>query len=215
MICAIVPAAGLSTRMGGDVPKPLLSWQHHTVIEQVVMTLAAAGLSAAQIIVVTGHRRNDVEAVLARHGVRCVFNPRYRTGEMLSSLQVGLGALAPACTGALLALADQPQMQVTTVQQVIGAFIAGGEQELVIPSYQSRRGHPIVLPAWLWPAVLALADGDSLRTVINQHTASIRYVNVDTPTILADLDTRQQYEQALAQRGTDPAHYGAVQSPSA
>ncbi len=39
LITAIVPAAGLSTRMGGDVSKPLLPWGKGTIIEQVVSTL--------------------------------------------------------------------------------------------------------------------------------------------------------------------------------
>lgn len=195
MICAIVPAAGLSTRMGGNVPKLLLPWRQHTVIEHVVTTLALAGLPAEHIVVVTGHRRDELEAVLARHGVRCVFNPHYRAGEMLSSLQAGLQALSRSCAGALLALADQPQIAVSTVEHVLTAFAAGGEQDLVVPSYQMRRGHPIILPRWLWPAVLAQPQGASLRNVINQHAAAIRYVAVDTPTILADLDTPEQYER--------------------
>lgn len=193
MIWAVVPAAGLSTRMGGDTPKPLLPWQHHTIIEQVVSTLAMAGLPTATVVVITGHHRNEMEAVLVRHGVRCVFNPNYQQGEMLSSLQVGLSALPDEATGALLALADQPQLQVATVRQVLAAFAAGSGQELVIPSYQMRRGHPIVLPRRLWPEVQALAPGDSLRTVINRHADTVRYVIVDTPTILADLDTPEQY----------------------
>jgi molybdenum cofactor cytidylyltransferase len=197
MISAIVPAAGLSIRMGGKTPKPLLPWRQHTVIEQVVTTLRLAGLPAEQIVVALGHHRAEMEAVLAGHGVRCVFNPHYRAGEMLSTVQAGLRALPPDCTGALVALADQPQMLVNTVQQVLAAFSASDEQELIIPSYQMRRGHPIALPRWLWLAVLALAPGASLRTVINEHAAAIRYVTVDTPTILADLDTPEQYEQAV------------------
>lgn len=193
MINAIIPAAGLSTRMGGPTPKQLLPWRGHTVVEQVVTTLLQAGMLPADIVVVTGHQRSAVEAVLARHGVRCVFNPRYAAGDMLSSLQAGLRSLPAGCTGALLALADQPQMQVETVQQVVAAFAASDERELVAPSYQMRRGHPIMLPAWLWPEVLALSPEASLRTVINQHAAAIRYVVVDTPTILADLDTPEQY----------------------
>lgn len=232
MIAAIVPAAGLSTRMGGPVPKPLLSWADHTVIEQVVATLLAAQVD--QVVVITGHRRAELEKKLADpayakreprslrsgqassgiapsevRGVRCVYNPAHQGGEMLSSIQAGLKALPDGCQGALVALADQPQMERAVVAGVLAAYRERGCQDIVIPSYQRRRGHPILLPPWLWPHVLALGDGQSLRDAINQHAARIHYLMVDTPTVLADLDTWQQYEDAL----TGDAH-GEARAPS-
>ncbi len=146
MISAIVPAAGLSTRMGGPLPKPLLPWGASTVIETVVSTLLATGV--ADVIVVTGHQGEAIEAALAGHAnaVRCVANPAYARGEMLSSIQAGLAVANPASAGALLALADQPQMQLAVVQQVLRAFDDSTGQALVIPSHAMRRGHPILLP---------------------------------------------------------------------
>lgn len=195
MITAIVPAAGLSTRMGGELPKPLLPWGASTVIGTVIDTLTAAGVQ--EIIVVTGHRREAIEAALAGHAVRCIHNPAYASGEMLSSVQAGLAAAHPASAGALLALADQPQMQLAVVQQVLRAF-DDDSQALVIPSYAMRRGHPIVLPRWLWAEVLALPANATLRTVVQHHTATIRYVEVGTPSVLADLDTPEQYAAAVS-----------------
>ena len=197
VVTAIVPAAGLSTRMGGDVSKPLLPWGKGTIIEQVVSTLFAAGVS--DVLVVTGHRREAIEAALGAYPVRCVLNPAYANGEMLASLQAGLRAVSPQQAGALLALADQPQMKPEVVTKVLRAFASGGSQAIVVPSYQMRRGHPILLPRWLWQEVLDLAPGDSLRSVINRHAAAIRYLVVDTPSVLADLDTPEQYRHALSE----------------
>ncbi len=173
MITAIVPAAGLSTRMGGDVSKPLLPWGKGTVIEQVVATLFATGV--LDVIVVTGHRREAVEAALAAYPVRSIFNPAYANGEMLASLQAGLRAVPPQRVGALFALADQPQMQPEVVTTGPDRPLPQRwHQAIVVPSYQMRRGHPIVLPRWLWQEVLDLAPGDSLRSVINRHAAAIQ-----------------------------------------
>jgi molybdenum cofactor cytidylyltransferase len=196
MISAIVPAAGLSSRMGGPLPKPLLPWGASTVIGTVVSTLLAAGV--AEVIVVTGHQGEAIEAALAGHAVRCVYNPAYAGGEMLSSIQAGLAAAHPASAGALLALADQPQMQLAVVQQVLRAFDDSDGQALVIPSYALRRGHPILLPRRLWDEVLALPAGATLRTAIQRHAAAIRYVEVDTASVLADLDTPEQYAEAVS-----------------
>jgi len=200
LITAIVPAAGLSTRMGGDVSKPLLPWGKGTIVEQVVSTLFAAGVT--DVVLVTGHRREAIEAALAAYPVRCVFNPAFANGEMLASLQAGLRAVPPEQAGALLALADQPQMQPEIVTKVLHAFANGGSQAIVVPSYQMRRGHPIILPRWLWQEVLDLAPGDSLRSVINRHASAIQHLVVDTPSVLADLDTPRQYQQALNKQKT-------------
>jgi CTP:molybdopterin cytidylyltransferase MocA len=104
-------AAGLSTRMGDF--KLTLPWDGTTVIGRVTQTLREAGL--ADILVVTGHRSDDVVRALAGKAVRTVHNPEYGTGEMLTSVQVGLRALQPNTVAALLCLGDQPQMEVTTV----------------------------------------------------------------------------------------------------
>lgn len=201
MISAIVPAAGLSSRMGGPLPKPLLPWGASTVIGTVVGTLLAAGV--AEVIAVTGHQREALEAALAGRDVRCVHNPDFAGGEMLSSIQAGLAAASPESAGALLALADQPQMQVGVVQQVVNAFEASNGHALVIPSHAMRRGHPILLPRRLWDEVLALPAGDTLRSVIQRHADAIRYVEVDTASVLADLDTPEQYAAAVSgERGT-------------
>ena len=197
-VSAVVPAAGLSTRMGGPLPKPLLPWGASTVIGTVVSTLLAAGVG--DVMVVTGRDRAAMEAALAGYAVRCVYNPAYASGEMLSSIQAGLAAAPPGSRGALLALADQPQMQLAVVQQVLDAFAASDGQALVVPSHALRRGHPILLPRRLWPEVLALPAGDTLRTVIQRHAAAIRYVAVDTASVLADLDTPEQYAAAASAR---------------
>jgi len=191
VISAIVPAAGLSTRMGGPLPKPLLPWGRWTIIEQVVSTLLLAGV--AEVVVITGHQHAAIEAALQQSPARCLYNPQFASAEMLSSLQVGLRALPDACQGALIALADQPQIEPAVVQAVLAAFHASQAQQIVIPSYQMRRGHPICLPRWLWPTILALPPEASLRAAIHPHSAAIRHVMVETPSILADLDTPAQY----------------------
>ena len=211
MVAAIVLAAGMSTRMGGDVPKQLLPWGRHTVVQEVLDTLVRAGIPASTIWVVVGHARLAVEGAVAGYGVQTVFSPDYVTGEMLASLQAGLQALPPACAGALIALADQPQMQVAVVVEVLKAFAAGGRRQIVIPSYAMRRGHPVILPRWLWPEILTLAAGDTLRTVLDRHADANQYVLVDTPTILADVDTPAQY---AAEMGQLPSHPGQGAEPA-
>lgn len=190
-IAAIVAAAGRSTRMGA--PKQLLPWQGTTVLGAVVRNLAGAG--AQPVVCVVGHRRDDMIAALADAPAVAVANPHYLQGEMLSSYQAGVRYLQDADTtvaGALLALGDQPHIPV----DVLAAVLAQARQtpgQLVIPRYQERRGHPIYLPAALWPELLALGHDDTLRTLVVRHAPSIVYVAVETDAILRDIDTPNDY----------------------
>ena len=80
--------------------------------------------------------------------------------------------------------------------------VATRARAIVIPSYRMRAGHPILLPRPFWPEVLR--SGDTLRDVLAAHRAETRFLDVDTPTILADLDTPEDYEaeqDALTGRG--------------
>jgi molybdenum cofactor cytidylyltransferase len=188
MISAIILAAGQSKRMGQ--PKMLLPWGKTTVLGQVISTFQAAGIE--EIVVVTGGAREHVEQIVNQHKARCVFNKDYARGEMLSSLQLGLESLSPQVEATLIGLGDQPQVQVGTVRSISERF-RERESKLIVPSFQKRRGHPWLVQRSLWHELLALKFPRSPRNFINEHSQDIDYLEVDTPTILADLDTPQDY----------------------
>jgi CTP:molybdopterin cytidylyltransferase MocA len=56
-----------------------------------------------------------------------------------------------------------------------------------------RRGHPWLVARPLWEEILAMSPTESPREFLNRHAGEIEYVNVDNPSILADLDTLDDY----------------------
>ena len=91
-------------------------------------------------------------------------------------------------------------MQTRTVLGILNAY-AEGQGSIVAPSYQMRRGHPVLFDRCHWPALLELPPGSSPREVINARPGDIAYVNVNNDSILADIDTPEQYEAARRQAG--------------
>ena len=77
---------------------------------------------------------------------------------------------------------------------MISAF-GDGSQTLVVPSYRRRRGHPWLLARILWDALLELRTSATMRDFLDQHTSDIHYVNLNTPSILQDLDTPEDYQR--------------------
>ena len=190
MISAIILAAGQSKRMGQ--PKMLLPWGNVTIIEHVVSTFLNAGVQ--DVLVVTGGAQEQVEEILAPYPVRRVPNPDYASAEMLSSLQRGLRAMRREAQAALIGLGDQPQVQESSVRLICEAY-RESQSGLVVPSFQMRRGHPWLVARPLWDEILALSPPKSPRDFLNEHAAEIHYVRMDTPTILADLDTPEDYQK--------------------
>ncbi len=196
MIAALILAAGRSRRMGQ--PKMLLPWGETTVLGQVMATMRAAG--AERIVVVTGSGREGVEALVeqfAQQGgdVSTVYNERFDSGEMLSSVQVGLRHLAerePSAQATLIAPGDQPQVQERSVRRVVQAYRQQGAS-LVVPSFQHRRGHPWLAARPHWQEILCLKPPASLRDFLNRHADGICYVEVDDAGVLQDLDTPADY----------------------
>ncbi len=196
-VTALILAAGQSKRMGR--PKMLLPWGATTVLGQVILTLQRAGVD--DLLVITGGERPAVEAIAQSLGVRTVHNPDYAQGEMISSIRAGLRALAARPVdpvreqAALICLGDQPQVQEGTVRAVVERF-RESNAPLVVPSYRMRRGHPWLVHRQLWDDLLRLQPPLTARDFLNQHASAIHYVTLDTPTILADLDTPADYEQS-------------------
>ncbi len=177
--------------------KQLLPWNGSTVIETTVNNLRAAG--AEPIICVVGYRATELKLVLRNLVVDVVYNEEYRSGEMLSSFQIGLlqlqtgSAKTTSSRGALLALVDQPHIRVHELAAMVDSAQRAPDK-IIFPSYNMRRGHPFYLPATLWPELLALGRTETMRTLIRRHPALVDYVTMETDAVLRDMDTPADYE---------------------
>lgn len=189
---AVVLAAGRSTRMGQV--KQLLPWGQNTLLGEVIRKLCQTAVS--EIIIVTGHARAEVEqaAQLAAAGdgrVRCVFNPDFAESEMARSLQVGLHALSANIHAALVALADQPNLDPHLAEAVIQRW-RETQAEVTAPTYAGQRGHPLLFDRALWPKILALPLTANPREAV-QAAASFEKVEAASAASWADIDTPDDY----------------------
>ncbi len=194
---AVVLAAGMSTRMGE--PKVLLPWaDKKTILEHIIDQLFKARIE--HVVVVTGHQAKEVKELVKPLGVEVAYNRSYKTGEMLSSLKVGLHALPDNVAASLVVLGDQPRIQPKVIYQILMAY-AEGKYDIIAPSYQKRRGHPILIGRRYWPEFYNLPRDGAPRDVINAHKDHIYYIPVNTDSILQDVDTPQDYAEERSRAG--------------
>jgi molybdenum cofactor cytidylyltransferase len=189
MISAILLAAGESRRMGEF--KQLLSFRGKTFVAACVDNLLESGID--EVIVVTGHRADEVREALSGRKIRFTHNEEYRLG-MSSSIKRGLRAASADARACLIALVDQPQIPASVFRQVIEAY--RHQTPLVaIASSLGRRGHPILIDMRLRNEVLGMDDGVGLKQVIRAHQEHLVLIEVGTESILVDCDVPEDYQR--------------------
>jgi len=189
-LAAVVLAAGASTRMGR--PKPLIEWRGRPFVWHVLEQARAAG--AEVVIVVEGAvalPRAELE------GATIVRNEKWAEGP-LGSLQAGLRAVLEAgARGPVLVLTvDRPHLRAETLRALARA-VASDPTAVWQPRLSEQRGHPIVYPADLIPALIALQPPTTPRELLSEPhvTARRRQLEVDDPAILDNLDRPQDLER--------------------
>jgi molybdenum cofactor cytidylyltransferase len=153
MIAALVPAAGSSKRMGR--PKLLFKFDGQTVIGRVVGALRAGGVKRVVVIAPPADAAEGpaIAKEASTAGAEIVV-PEIRPAEMRESIEHGLERLEPGQSpkSVMVTPADYPGITPEIVAE-IAEYAARYPESLVIPTFNGRRGHPIVLP---WKVAVAV-----------------------------------------------------------
>ncbi|WP_320163240.1 nucleotidyltransferase family protein [uncultured Trichococcus sp.] len=180
----VILAAGKSSRMMGN-SKMTMDLNGRTVIERSIDSLSPF---CSRIVVVTGFH---AEAVMesAGHWTKVVFvhNPDCEKG-MFSSLKMGLRHTEGERV--LILPGDCPFITREVCEKLLQ-----GKGDIVLPAYQGKHGHPVLLSRRAIEGLLADECCQSLRGYISTNKAEI--IAVDCPEILWDIDTPEDYAKAV------------------
>ena len=190
-ICGLVLAAGLSRRMGDF--KPLLPFRGKTLIENTIDSILSSG--AHRVVVVTGHRADELEAVLReKYEGRVILtrNHEFATTDMLRSIQLGCKAM-PECDAFFLLPGDMPVVEQSTFRKVLAQ--RDGTLGVIFPTLDGFRKHPPLVDYRLIPQILGFHGEGGLRRFWQEQEALISTVAVDDAGVWMDLDTQEDYKK--------------------
>jgi len=191
MIWAIILAAGESKRMGE--PKMLLPFGGKTIIEAVAECVVSSEVESS--LVVLGAERERIEEKIRDYGIKSVFNPDFQSG-MLSSVKCGFKAVPEGTRAVLIVLGDQPRISSDIINQLIEAYKRTGKG-IVLPVFEGERGHPVIIDVKYREEVENLSPEIGLRGTVYSHPEDILEIEVDTPSILKDIDDETDYKREL------------------
>jgi putative nucleotidyltransferase with HDIG domain len=191
-VSSIILAAGYSSRMGRF--KPLLTFGHDTAIERVIKTHLHSGID--EMIVVVGHRGNEVKEILKNYNVKFVQNANFAEG-MFSSIVSGLKAIEPETAAFFVQPVDIPLVKGYTINSLIKEY-SHTEKGILYPTFCGRKGHPPLIDC---KYIQAIADSDGnggLKGILEKYKNDSHCVPSFDEAILKDMDTPGDYENLLA-----------------
>jgi len=192
---AVLLAAGEGSRMGGVV-KPLIRLQGVPLINRQLIALSGAGVD--EVVVVTGHAREAVEAQVQSFPVTLAHNADYALGQQ-SSVRLGLSALSGNFDAVLIVLADQPLIGGADLIELIAAFKKKPYGNMVMPMVGEQRGNPVVIDDVARAQVLASEANLGCRHLMDRNPGMVFVHETTNTRFITDLDTLDDMAQ-LAQR---------------
>lgn len=188
-VSGIVLAAGSSSRLGQ--PKQLLDLEGRPLLQHAIDAVEGAGLF--DVVVVLGHRADDVAAaVTMSEGTRVVVNPDYAEGQA-TSLRTGLQAADPKSKAAIVLLGDQPAVDAASLRALADAY-ERTESPIVQAAYSGRPGHPVLFDRSLWADLEAIEGDKGARDLLKDNPEWVVKVELGGE-VPRDLDTWQDYER--------------------
>lgn len=191
-IVGIVLAAGEGTRFG-DENKLLEQYQHRPLIEHAVSTLQGGAVD--HVIAVLGHEYDRMQDTVEGLVDEIKYNPRFGEG-MSTSVQLGAtAATRHGADGAVFLPGDMPCVAHSTIEQLVATYDRG-HGEIIIPTYASFRGNPVLFGSAFFGDLAGLSGDVGGRQLFDSEQA--HRITVDDPGIRIDIDTTVELEALRA-----------------
>ena len=179
MITGILLAAGASTRFGSN--KLLYELDDAAL----VMTAASNLLVAVDRVLAVVRPDDDaVRELLASSNVPHCVCPQAGLG-VGHSIACGIRASVKS-DGWLIALADMPWIKPSTIKLVANTLGCGAE--IVAPSFDGKRGHPVGFTRQFVDELLSLSGDQGAQSILKKHHDKLALLSCDDPGVLQDID---------------------------
>ena len=186
MLAAIILSGGESTRMGS--PKALLPYQGRPFLQHILDVTRHPKIGTRRVVL--GPHAEAITQGVPLDPQEVVINSDWQKGQ-LSSIQAALRSLPAGKTdGILLCLVDHPLVSAALVSDMIEGFYST-HAAIVLPTFEGRRGHPVIFSSSLYSELLAAPLNLGARAVVWAHKNEVAEVPTSEEGILLNLNDPQ------------------------
>ncbi|MCD6446917.1 MAG: nucleotidyltransferase family protein [Candidatus Marinimicrobia bacterium] len=180
----VILAAGYSSRAGDF--KLGLDLCGKSILQRTVESMSDL---CKNIIVVGGHQYDVIcDIVKDMPKVKTVKNEHVELG-MFFSVKIGIKAVES--NRFFIIPGDQPLVKTSTFKTLLEH-----DDDIVIPRYNGKKGHPALFNSELISEILSWADTEILRNYIHSKS-QVGIVDIDDPGIGLDVDTAEDHEKII------------------
>jgi molybdenum cofactor cytidylyltransferase len=183
LLAALILSAGASTRMGQ--PKALLPYREGTFLEHLIGVTQHSRIKLTRVVLGAG--ADDIRTIAKLDPSVVVLNPNWEQGQ-LSSFTAGIRSLEGAETdGVILCPVDHPLVSAALVRSLIEHFYSN-DKSIVLPTYNGRRGHPVIFSSSLYEELLAAPADKGARAVVWAHASEVLEVPTDEEGVVLNIN---------------------------
>lgn len=189
---AVILAGGYSTRADGF--KMEFDIEGKTILQRCIEGFYD---SCRKIIVVTGFKYEKIEKLVKDYEkVVTVYNDNYPKG-MFTSIKKGISQVESEKF--FLTPGDYPLINKKIVDDMLTKSIKvkNKNKEVIIPSFYGKGGHPILADSSIVQDILVKSDDYNLREFLKNR--KVAYEIIEDKSIILDVDTAQDYNEALSE----------------
>ena len=185
-VAGIVLAAGRSSRMAPHHKLLLPDMTGKPMVARVVDNLL--GSPARPVIVVTGHRAEEVTAVLGGRAVQIVHAPGFADG-LSASLRAGIAAVPDSASAAVICLGDMPLVTAGMIDRLLEAYDPDEGRTIVAPTFRGKIGNPVLWDRRFFPDIAGLTGDMGARPLLERYADQVTLVEIGDDAVLRDFDT--------------------------
>jgi molybdenum cofactor cytidylyltransferase len=192
LLAAVIVSAGASRRMGR--PKALIPYREGTFLEHLIQVTRHPRIGVTRVVLGAG--ADEIRRITKLDDRFVVLNPDWEQGQ-LSSICAGIRSLASVKTdGIILCPVDHPLVTARLVGDLISEFYSNNKS-IVLPTYNARRGHPVIFSSALYAELLDAPADKGARAVVWTHSSDILEVPTPEEGIVLNINNPDMLRRAL------------------